>query len=109
MLSVSAETLKERIEKLKESVSAKAGDSIIMEIIEGESVIGGGSAPDVKPKTWLLSLTKTSVKPEAIEQALRDFETPVIARIVDDRVVIDLRTVFADEEETLIDAIAGLR
>lgn len=108
MLSVSAVALKERAEKLKESISAKAGDSINMEIIEGESVIGGGSAPDVKPKTWLLSLTKTGVKPVAIEQALRDFKTPVITRIVNDRVVIDLRTVFESEEEMLIDAIASL-
>lgn len=108
MLSMSQEMLNKRAESLKERIFSKAGDSIMMEIIEGESVIGGGSAPDVKPKTWLLCIVKAGMKPDAIEKSLRDFEIPVIARILDGRVVIDLRTVFEDEEETLIDAIASL-
>lgn len=108
MLSMSPEMLNKRAESLKERIFSKVGDSIMMEIIEGESVIGGGSAPDVKPKTWLLCIVKAGVKPDAIEKSLRDFEIPVIARILDGRVVIDLRTVFEDEEETLIDAIASL-
>jgi seryl-tRNA(Sec) selenium transferase len=48
------------------------------------------------------------VTPNQIEAALRRAETPVIARIVDDRVLLDLRTVAESDEQFLERAILGL-
>jgi L-seryl-tRNA(Ser) seleniumtransferase len=72
------------------------------EIVEGESVIGGGSTPNQSLPTWLIRLPKGSAK---WEPELRRNTPPVIARVEDDRIVIDLRTVSADEEPALAAAL----
>jgi L-seryl-tRNA(Ser) seleniumtransferase len=64
------------------------------ELVAGESVIGGGSTPDRAIKTWLISL------PE-IEKKLRRNHPPVISRVENGRTLLDLRTVFPDEEAEL--------
>jgi L-seryl-tRNA(Ser) seleniumtransferase len=67
-------------------------------IIEGQSVIGGGATPEQSIPTWLIALTGDANR---MERALRGGDPPVIARIEDDRVVLDLRTVFPEEEGEL--------
>ena len=69
------------------------------EIVPGQSVIGGGSTPDQALPTWLLAIQCPDVVES--ERRLRAAEPPVIARIENDRLVFDLRTVFPDEEEDL--------
>ena len=59
-------------------------------------------------KPWLISVRREGKVAAEIEHALRNFEVPVIARIHNDRVVMDLRTVFEDEEEQVINALAAL-
>ena len=70
----------------------------------GTSVIGGGSTPDKSLPTWLLVMEKENASAE--EKRLRANEPPVIARIENDRVVLDLRTVLPDEEEALVQALS---
>jgi L-seryl-tRNA(Ser) seleniumtransferase len=76
------------------------------EIIDGRSAIGGGTTPGLTLPTKLLALTRRGLSADALETALRALELPVIARIERDRVVLDLRTVFENEDEALV---AGLR
>jgi L-seryl-tRNA(Ser) seleniumtransferase len=71
-------------------------------IIEGQSVIGGGATPEQPIPTWLIALTGDANR---IERALRGGDPPVIARIEEDRVVLDLRTVFPEEEAELSRAL----
>jgi len=83
-----------------------------LEIREGSSVIGGGSTPDQKLPTSLIAIASHRYSAAALEERLRRPAngTPVIARIEEDRLVIDLRTVFVEEEEPLAEAvIAALR
>jgi L-seryl-tRNA(Ser) seleniumtransferase len=93
MLRMSADEIRARAEKLRELVPS-------LEIIEGESVAGGGSTPDQTLPTWLLAISGDAVK---IEKKLR--AKNIIARIEKDRVVIDLRTVFPEEEDGLAEAL----
>jgi L-seryl-tRNA(Ser) seleniumtransferase len=74
-------------------------------LVDGESAIGGGSAPTTHPKTKLLALTHSRLSAEAIEEALRRSKPPVIARIAGGKVLLDLRTVAEDEEAKLLHAI----
>lgn len=104
MLAATPDDMRRRVE----TVAAKLANAVEVEMIEGESVIGGGSAPDVKPQTWLLALSMSGRSAESIESALRSAEPPLVARIQDNRVVIDLRTVFEDEEDDLIRVIRSL-
>jgi len=83
------------------------GGALTFEITAGESAIGGGSAPTTHPPTALLALTHAALTASALEERLRRAAPPVIARILDDRVVIDLRTVSEAEEGELLDALAS--
>jgi L-seryl-tRNA(Ser) seleniumtransferase len=93
MLGMSAEEIRGRAERLRERVPG-------LEIVEGQSVAGGGSTPDQTLPTWLLAVPGDAVK---IEKALR--ARGIVARIENGRVVIDLRTVFVEEEEALTGAL----
>ncbi|MEJ7605677.1 MAG: hypothetical protein WKF37_05290 [Bryobacteraceae bacterium] len=73
------------------------------QVIQGESVIGGGSTPDRVLPTWLVAIR--GGLPNKLEAELRRGYPAVIARINDDRVVIDLRTVLESEEEELVEAL----
>ncbi len=74
-------------------------------IIEGTSVIGGGATPEQSIPTWLIALDGAA---NQWEKLLRAGEPPVIARIEDDRLLLDLRTVFPSEEAELLAALRSL-
>ncbi len=63
------------------------------EVIAGESVIGGGATPEQSIPTWLIAVECADVV-EA-ERSLRAGDPPVVARIEDERLIFDLRTVFS--------------
>lgn len=104
MLSVSAEESLQRIENFAQNLRSKIGgrSGLRFEIIEGNSVIGGGSAPMVLPKSALIVLRHEKLAPNEIEENLRFSRPPVIARILEDKVLIDLRTVSETEEAELL-------
>jgi L-seryl-tRNA(Ser) seleniumtransferase len=76
--------------------------------VEGRSAIGGGSAPTTHPATTLIALVHERLSADALEELLRHSPTPVIARIADDKVLLDLRTVSEEEEPELLDALAAI-
>jgi L-seryl-tRNA(Ser) seleniumtransferase len=73
------------------------------DLVAGESTIGGGSLPGETLPTTLLSLSVRS--PQTFLAKLRKGNTPVIARIADDRIVFDPRTVFAWQEEDFLQKV----
>ena len=86
MLAQTNEELKTRTKKFAKKLS-KISD-LSFEIIEGKSVIGGGSAPDVQPISTLLALKHAQISVTKLEKNLRNSRPPVIARIVEDKVLI---------------------
>jgi L-seryl-tRNA(Ser) seleniumtransferase len=78
------------------------------EIVPGQSAIGGGSAPTTHPPTALVALTHARLPASALEARLRQSRPPVVARILEDRVVLDLRTVATEEEPELLEALAAI-
>ncbi len=101
MIRASAGEIRERAERL---VAAVPG--IEARVEAGESVIGGGSTPEQSIPTWLIVVNHADVV--AAEKRLRAAEPPVIARIEDGRLLLDLRTVFPEEEEELKRALHAL-
>jgi L-seryl-tRNA(Ser) seleniumtransferase len=75
------------------------------EVIAGCSTVGGGSLPTEEMPTYLLALNPG--KPDAFMKALRSASPPVIARIEDDRVLLDPRTVFPEQEAALLRVLAS--
>jgi L-seryl-tRNA(Ser) seleniumtransferase len=78
------------------------------EIIEGVSAVGGGSAPTTHPPTALIALKHPRHSAAALDERLRQQTPPIVARILDDRLVLDLRTVAETEEDELLEALARL-
>ncbi|MBA3322909.1 MAG: L-seryl-tRNA(Sec) selenium transferase [Pyrinomonadaceae bacterium] len=74
----------------------------------GHSAIGGGSAPTTHPPTVLITITHKQLSATSLEAALRQANPPIIARIIEERVVLDLRTVANEEEPELLGALVCL-
>jgi L-seryl-tRNA(Ser) seleniumtransferase len=74
------------------------------EVIAGQSVIGGGATPEQSIPTWLMAIECASAG--AAERRLRLGDPPVVARIENERLLLDLRTVFPEEEPALAAALA---
>ena len=79
-----------------------------LEIIDGESVIGGGAAPSAVLPTRLLALTCEGVSADELAARLRTSNPPIIARVEEGRVLLDLRTVFAEQDEIIAVALNRL-
>ncbi len=78
-------------------------EGIPAEVVEADSVIGGGSTPEQAIPTWVIAIRAEDTA--RLERGLREADPPVLARIEDGRVCLDLRTVFPEEEAELIAAL----
>ena len=98
MISTPVDALEERARSWQKSV----GDTA--QVVQGLSAIGGGSLPGESIPTWLLSIGAqgTTEGAQGLAKRLREADTPVIARIEDDRVLLDPRTVLPTEEDALL-------
>jgi L-seryl-tRNA(Ser) seleniumtransferase len=108
MISMTFDDLKSRATNFIAQLKESNVSDLTLEIVEGESAIGGGAAPTSRLPTPLISLTHTKLSSNQIEERLRKFEPPVIARIEDNRVLLDLRTVAASDETSLASAVTSL-
>ena len=96
LIRASADEIRARAERLAVRIPGAT-------VIRGESVIGGGSTPQQSIPTWLVALDGDAI---VLERRLRAHSPPIIARILDDRLVLDLRTVFPGEEEGIVEALS---
>ncbi len=100
MLRMPAEEVRARAEALQQLL--KSANQLKTEIISGESLIGGGSAPTSTLPTFILAVTAGSLSADELAARLRRYHPPVVARVEDGRVLLDLRTVLSAAEDTEI-------
>ena len=89
-------------------VEGSESSAMTATVVSGESAVGGGSGPNVHPPTTLIALKHERLTADEIEQTLRSGSPPVIARIADDFVLLDLRTVSPQEVPELLQAVLVL-
>lgn len=77
------------------------GMAYSVKVMEDDGVVGGGSAPDSRLQNMVLAVNHGKFSPDRIEEALRKGEPPVIARIKNDSVIIDVRTVNKSEYDII--------
>jgi L-seryl-tRNA(Ser) seleniumtransferase len=100
---------KEDINQRAEAVARNVWSSVLkVEIIDGESVIGGGAAPSAVLPTRLLAVSREGLSADEISARLRASEPPVVARVEEGRVLFDLRTVFPEQDEKVMAALRAL-
>ncbi|HEY2786742.1 MAG TPA: L-seryl-tRNA(Sec) selenium transferase [Fimbriiglobus sp.] len=105
MLTTPHSELTERAVRLADRLRNVAGLSTI-EVLDDVSFVGGGSWPDRALATAVVAVTPVSQSASAFAVRLRTGTPAVVARIHDGRLLFDLRTVFADQEEALVSAVA---
>jgi L-seryl-tRNA(Ser) seleniumtransferase len=105
MATLSASDIAARAERLAAQLGSAGWRT---ETIPGESTIGGGSAPGTELPTTLVALAHATLSADAVDEWLRALDPPVIARVLDGRVVIDLRTVTPGDDEELAGLICSL-
>ena len=98
MLGLSVAEIGARADALAASLAANGWHA---RVIDGVSTIGGGSAPGAELPTRLVQLERDGLSADQIEERLRSSDPPVIARIQDDHVVLDLRTVLPEQDKIL--------
>jgi L-seryl-tRNA(Ser) seleniumtransferase len=99
----------EEIGARAEAIAARVRSaSLAAEIVDGTSVIGGGAAPSAVLPTKLLAVTVEDLSADEIESKLRLGDPPIITRVEDGRVVLDLRTVFAEQDESIVSLLESL-
>jgi L-seryl-tRNA(Ser) seleniumtransferase len=104
MIGMTAEEIRARADALV----GQLGGGILGEVIAGVSTIGGGSAPGSVLPTALVALEHQTASADQLEKRLRGSTPPVIARIENGRIVLDLRTVAPEEDATLAALLARL-
>jgi len=107
MLAMTKAEVAERAEKFLSQVAPNTTD-LIVSLVEGESAVGGGSGPNTHPPTVLIALKHSSLSADELERRLRTSSPPVIARVAEGKVLLDLRTVASSEESEVLDAIIRL-
>ncbi len=100
MIAATRDALDARATKWAERLRAAKLDAAV---IDAESTVGGGSLPGETLPTRAVALAVAS--PDAFAKRLRDNAPPIIARIEENRVVLDPRTVLASEEDALLAGI----
>ena len=79
-----------------------------VDVIDGESVIGGGAAPSAVLPTRLLAVSVEGLSADNTASRLRLSTPPIIARVEEGRVLLDLRTVSPTEDEAVIHALGQI-
>jgi len=97
---------KQQIGQRAEALAAAVPSKILqIDIIDGQSLIGGGAAPSSGLPTRLLAITVRDLTANELADRLRRHSPPIIARVEDGRVLLDLRTVFPEQDERLVAAL----
>lgn len=100
---------KDEIGKRAEALAVGLSSPLLQAtIIEGESIIGGGAAPSSVLPTRLLALTCDRLSADELAARMRNSDPPIIARVEEGRVVLDLRTVFPKQDALIAETLARI-
>jgi L-seryl-tRNA(Ser) seleniumtransferase len=117
MIRIAQQEIAARAQNFREKLRRELANDVKVEIHPGFSVIGGGSTPDQQLPTTLIAISTPRHSAAQLEERLRKPQalsgqagisspsTPVISRIEDKRLIIDLRTVHPSEETEVASAL----
>ena len=105
MLTISKEELNKKANRLYGKLLKKLGEQCSIAVIDEFSEVGGGSMPTHRMPTKAVSIVTPNLSADKLEESLRSCKTPIIARINKDRLIIDVRTVFEEEIDIIVEAL----
>jgi L-seryl-tRNA(Ser) seleniumtransferase len=100
---------KDEVGKRAEELAARIhSPKLKVEVLDGESILGGGAAPSSVLATRVLALTCEDLSADELAARLRASEPPIIARVEEGRVLLDLRTVFPEQDSVVASAVGRI-
>ncbi|MDQ1605533.1 MAG: L-seryl-tRNA(Ser) seleniumtransferase, partial [Actinomycetota bacterium] len=94
--------LEGRAKSVALEVGERLGAGFKVEAVPSEAVLGGGAAPGREIPSWAVAVSHGERSGPELERAMRRADPPVVPRVTDDRILLDLRTVPADLDGTLV-------
>lgn len=107
MILMPKEEVKKKCILLKRKLQSKTQDFKFY-IDKGESMVGGGSMPTEKIETYVVKVTSEKFSPEDMERRLRLGEIPLIARVYNDELVLDGRTLFKEDFDEIVQCFKAI-
>ncbi|NPA48866.1 MAG: L-seryl-tRNA(Sec) selenium transferase [Thermodesulfobacteria bacterium] len=108
MITTPPETLKRRARRLKNKLRKVLPPETEIQVVETISRVGGGALPLASPRSYAVALRSPKFSPARLEAALRAAEPPIIARIEDEALLFDLRTILPGEENLIVETLAQI-
>ncbi|MCX6344403.1 MAG: L-seryl-tRNA(Sec) selenium transferase [Armatimonadetes bacterium] len=108
MFSMSVESIENRAIKVVKKISGVSSDIAEISVIDGTTQVGSGSVPAQAIPTKLLSVRPITISASAFAKKLRYYDTPVFARIHQDAVLLDFRTIQPGEDATVAKALVAV-
>src|SRR5581483_4185697 len=107
MMRISEDDLQHRAEHIARQLRLSSPD-LEVEVVESRSVLGGGAAPGATLPSRSVAVHCAKLSPDELMNRLRRYETPIIARVEDGRVRLDLRTVEPSQDAIVLAALASI-
>lgn len=102
MLRMSAEAIRARCEMYVESLRSEV---LRVEVVATRSVLGGGTTPGASLPSFAVALQHKGMNEGALAERLRKLSTPVLGRVHEGKVLLDLRTIREKEDAALIELL----
>ena len=102
MMSLTKEAISRRAETIKNRAQSPR---MKMNLTDGDSLLGGGAAPSSVLPTRLLAITCDEMSADELSAKLRHFDPPIVGRVEEGRVLLDLRTVLPEQDSLIADAL----
>ena len=106
MIAAPIEELRARAQAFCGSLASRA-PALAPMLLPGESKVGGGAVPDRGVPSVLIALDPGARGADRMAASLRQATPPVIVRVAEGRVLVDLRTIRPDEEALLLAALVA--
>jgi len=107
LLSTSAENLRNRAQRLAPRIAAATAVEVA-EVVEDVTYLGGGSVPDQKLSTWCIAVKPAGMSISRLAAVLRCGKTPVVGRVKNDQLLLDLRGVLPRQDMQLVEAVEAV-
>ena len=108
MIIASQSDLEDKAKSLAAKLKEESGNYSI-EVEKDISMVGGGALPVEKLPTWVVAVTSTEFSAAELERKLRNFSPPIVVRIKEDKILLDVRTILPEDFDDIAQAFASIR
>lgn len=105
--AASLESLEARGERIRSAAIAGAGPTLSIDVVPSLAVFGGGTSPEKRFSSRALAVHPRAISADALASGLRAGAPPVVGRVEEGRVLLDLRSILPEEDPIVIRALLG--